>query len=193
MPPTQHLAIHPQAVTCDPWESPGHSSQARVFPKWEPVLSRREGGSLAQPSPAARCERLSQWRVHMETSRIQCSTSTSQCLSGWTRCPGAGAGGHSHGGSCDQSREGTGVEPGSWCRAQPQRPIEGEGGPSHCGPLCEMTIVSLSSWAEMHILAIFIIYLIEQKNFSEEVGLCCLQPLNPWCPGTSEKSSLGQA
>lgn len=62
------------------------------------------------------------------------------------------------------------MEPGSWCWAQPQRPIEGEGGPAHCGPLCEMTIVSLSSWAEMHILAIFIIYLIEQKNFSEEVG-----------------------
>lgn len=103
--------------------------------------------------------------------------------------PGAGAKDHSHGNSCDKSREGTTVEPGSWCQAQPQRPIEGMGRLSHCGPLCEVTIVSLSSWGEMHILTIFIIYLIEQKNFSEEMGPCCLQPLNSWCPG---KSSLGQ-
>lgn len=82
------------------------------------------------------------------------------------------------------------MEPGSWCQAQPQRPIEGMGRLSHCGPLCEVTIVSLSSWGEMHILTIFIIYLIEQKNFSEEMGLCCLQPLNSWCPGKSSLDRL---
>lgn len=82
------------------------------------------------------------------------------------------------------------MEPGSWCQAQPQRPIEGMGRLSHCGPLCEVTIVSLSSWGEMHILTIFIIYLIEQKNFSEEMGLCCLRPLNSWCPGKSSLDRL---
>lgn len=85
-PPIRTSPSHTQAgsVTYIPLGVTWHTqAKAAGFQSRSPGCPMEQGA--AWPHPAPRCKRLRQGRVHMECSRIQCSTSTSRSPSGWTR------------------------------------------------------------------------------------------------------------
>ena len=143
---------------CPTSPEPSKAGPCHVCPMGPPASRGSPGSSESPPTHHPRLEAApAEKELHTESSRTQCVTGPFQTVP-LDQALSTGVHGLSHGGSCTTSREGTRMRRSATQHGHKGQFRNSEVPPGRRLPPCNVTIGSLSSWEERHILTVFMIH-----------------------------------